>query len=217
MPAGISIPFRFTPDTIADADQVNADFDAVAAKFGLIVDGDCAPAMDLDGNKLSSTPAKQVPEVKLGTKAVSARVLANDSADPGSDASRAVSGDHIKTLTVAALARFLPALGITGSKLAAATLGLDKLKVTVHTVAFGPVSPSADNYATAVVTPSVSFPKATYELIALYAKNVTIVGSGTLHANDSGANWAGLAAVAAPGTGPGSFSGTAVFVFLSRA
>jgi hypothetical protein len=92
--AGVTIPYRFVKNTVADADQVDADFDALAAKIsGNIVDGDVAANADLDGNKISSTPSKQVPESRLGNNAVSARVLASSVTV---SSARAVTAQHLQ-------------------------------------------------------------------------------------------------------------------------
>lgn len=109
----VSIPYTFTPETEADANEVNSNFQAIAAKLnGGIVDGDISGAAGIDGNKLSQASGKQIPTGALATNAVSDRVLASDTGSPGSDAARAVSGAHVKAWTAADFQRIVPALAI---------------------------------------------------------------------------------------------------------
>ncbi len=220
-------PYRPTPNTTADADQVAADFDAIVGFFGDLRDADFSAAADLDGNKLSQTAGKRVPESRLENNAASDRVVASDAASPGNDALRAISGNHVKTWTIAQVARIIPATSITGAmlavgaavaNLAAASLGLDKLKVTVHTVAFGPTVVISGVPVDVAVNPSVAFPKATYELVAMYAKNLS-GGAATWRRavprpNDTGANWAGSLTIEMDASA--NMSGTAVYVFISK-
>jgi hypothetical protein len=214
MGAGVSIPYSFTKDTLADADQVNANFQALAAKFtGGIYDGDVAAAADLDGNKISATAGKRVPATRLENNAAVDRVVASDAASPGADASRAISGDHMKLQTAAQQDRWLAAAGIR----------LDKLKITVHQVAFAFATPQA-TITSQGVNPSISFPKATYDLLAIYVKNLAITGlaasstmEGAPRPVDVGANWAGGYVVSnASQTQNSAVSGTMVFVFIQK-
>jgi len=225
MPAGVVIPFRFVPDTLADADQVNANFDALQAKFNAgIVDGDVSPSADLDGNKLSQNPLKQVPETRLGTSSVSQRVLQKDANSPGSDALRAVTGDHIALLTVAQVLRFMPAGAITSSmlaagaalaNLAAASVGLNKLKITLATAAFGPLNPGANATVASGFLAIAAFPTATFDVLAAYttpsvadvAHGVSVIANGANH---------GVRVWAHGDSGGDSISGTAVVVFISK-
>jgi hypothetical protein len=202
MGAGVSIPYSFTKDTLADADQVNANFQALAAKFtGGIYDGDVATAADLDGNKLSATGGKRVPATRLENNAAVDRVVASDPSPTGSDASRAISGDHMKLQTAAQQDRWLVAAGIRS----------DKLKITYHPVAFS--FNTAIGTGETAANPTSTFPKATYVLVAMYIKNVNVVVGAALTsvANDSGANWAGAIRY---NSASGTATGTLVYVFL---
>jgi hypothetical protein len=213
-----TIPFSFTDGEIADASEVNQNFAAVGSFFGDLRDSDFAADADLDGNKLSPTSGKRVPATRLETNAATDRVLASDASAPGSDALRAVSGDHIKALTVAALARFMPAGGITPTMLQPGGIPLDGLKITVHSVAF--TTGIFTGAGTQTVNPTSTFPKATYELEGIYVKNVTNPSGGTPASalcpipDDTGTNWAGAVRITRLDTG--SVGGSLVYVFISR-
>ena len=69
-----------------------------------INDESIASDADIDGTKLSSSPAKQIPEAKLGTGAVSARVLAAASVVNASIASSAdIDGHKLSTVLAKAV------------------------------------------------------------------------------------------------------------------
>lgn len=231
-----TVPYRFVPNTTADADQVNADFDAILGFFGDIRDSDVSVAADLDGNKLSPTAGKRVPETRLENNAASSRVVASDPNSPGSDALRAISGDHVKTWTIAHVSHIIPPNSITGAmlatgaaiaNLAAASVALDKLKVTIHTVAFSDAQfwgASTPMFFNKVANPSVSFPKATYELLGVFFKNLAFSGGAAQEAtvsvipDDSGANWAGRVRYVGQNSSSTTvtLSGTVVYVFISK-
>lgn len=176
MPAGVTLPFDLEQDVFAFVDRVMANFNALAGKFGAIVDGDIATNADIDGNKLSSTSGKQIPEPKLQNNACSARVLASDSNSPGSDVNRAVSGDAIKLLTAAQLSRFMPADG----------LGFEKLKLGTAAVYSHAATITGSQFA--VVNTALS----TTNFIPLVAYTTETIASGKYAAMgfiQSGGTW----------------------------
>lgn len=171
MPQGVTIPNTFLAETAALADQINANFAALQAKFGGIVDGDIAATPDLDGGKLSQTSGKQVPTAALANQAVTSGKLANDTNDPGSDALRAVTGDHIATITSPKMTRILttgrttnavPTLGIPSNKLG---ISIDTSVLTTLTGIAGGGVTSTTVLPTAGVN---AYTTANYDLIGLY-------------------------------------------------
>jgi hypothetical protein len=176
----VSIPFTFVANTRALASQVNADFAAVRAVLnGALTDVNFAAGADLDANKLSSSPGKRVSAAKMESNSVDDRVLASSLA---SDALRAVSGDHMKALTIAQVARIIPAISITNSMLigplaltiANASIASEKLKLTVHTVTGVnsgslPTPNGSVEFGTAVTAnPTSTFTTALYDLLGVY-------------------------------------------------
>lgn len=224
------LPFTLVPDTIADADQVMADFLALTAKLDNLTDVNIAANADLDANKLSTTAGKRVAETRMETNAVSQRVLASDASTPGNDAGRAVTGNHVTAWTIAQVLRIIPATSITGSMLAVgaaaanlvgAVFGLDKLKVTVHSVTVN--NPASFDPATAATrtaaNPTATFAKATYELLGCYARPGTAniaTAVPTVLPDDSGANWAGWLYLGRSGGGVVAGTIFVTYVFISR-
>ena len=221
-----TVPFSFVEDEIADANEVTQDFVTIGSWFGDLRDADFATDADLDGNKLSATSGKRIPATRLETNAATDRVVASDTSSPGSDSLRAVSGDHMKALTVAAVARIIPATSILSTMLAAgaalanlvgAVFGLDRLKVTVHTVAFSVPGVASGVFTVVAANPTSTFTTALYELVGVFAKTVS---GGTAPvafgmAGVSGANWAGSVAVSQTAA-PATVAGTLVYVFILR-
>jgi hypothetical protein len=155
------IPFRFLVDDIADADQMNSVNDAIAAKFNAgIVDADISPGAGIDGNKLSSDGAKQVPESRLGTNSVSNRVLQSSATG---DSLRAVGTDSCKD-------SFLIARHITDGIIPAG-----KLKKVDVTQTFTSLGVNGE----IVLVPLIPALSAMMPISAI-AEGVTIVG-GTLY------------------------------------
>ena len=213
----VVLPGVIANGDLEDADVLMAYILALAAKFDAsITAADISNGAAIRGGgtsrQLSTAAGERVDNAALENEAVDDRVLAFDAASPGADAGRAVSGDHITTLTAAQLARILPAMPLAG-------IGLDKLKLTVHSVAFATASIAAGFYNFALVTPTIAFPKATYQLVGLTIRNETRTGSGNFIAaatsDDTGTNW--VARVRASNdTSAGVVSGTLDFVFLSK-
>lgn len=222
------IPVTFASGTKAKAAEVNANFAAVAT----IINGglgnanfSSAVGQALDANKLSAVAGQRITTAKMENNAVDARVLLSDTASPGSDALRAVSGDHVRTLTLAQVLRIIPASSITNGMLAgplgalitAASLGEDKLKITAHSVAVGLSVAVANTYGNAAANPSVNFPSATYDLLGIIMKKASgtnLVAS--VGASNAGTNWTGIIEGVTGVGGAGTWSGTAIFMFISK-
>jgi hypothetical protein len=188
-------PFiRFVPDADADANDVNANFDLITAKFAYgLADSDFSPTADLDGNKLSSSPAKQVPEAKLLTNAVSSRVLASHASV---DASRAVNTDHLRDGCV------------TPAKLAASVATIIVSKAFSFSTAGGA-------YGGMLVTPDTAYAVGSYDVVGCMAKNVSNTGAvGLLSCSalpySGGTNWAAMVVGNLSGGGSYTISGTLV-------
>lgn len=224
--AAPNFPFNLTngPTQIIDADEIMANLQAAVSPFNAaIVDAMCSALMDLDGNKLSPSPAKQVPESRLGLNSVSQRVLQKDATSPGSDASRAVTGDHIGTLTVAQVLRILPALSIAKAMLQAGSVTLDKIGVTMDvSTTFNSGTIANGARASVAVTLGATYPKATYELLTVYTKNV-LASAGVTTAcwavpspSDSGTNWA-MGVTAGNDSGVSAIvTGKVISLFITR-
>lgn len=222
----LTIPFTFVggAGNKAKASEVNANFAAVAAKFsegaGGIIDGDISTTAAIKGSKLSTTPGNRIPTAALEDEAVTDAKLANDTASPGADAGRAVSGDHIKLLTPAHLARFLP--DAPGGS--APGIGSNKLKLTFHEVAFNTGSiPSSGALigASVAANPSSTFAQATYDLVGLYVRTLggtaTFGSAAPVTGNGGGPNWQGAVQCIFSGPGSVNLSGTLVYVFAQKA
>jgi len=97
----VSIPFTFVGGVgnKAKASEVNANFQALAAKFteasGGISDTDIYSNADINANKLSSTPGKRLIAAKFEIGAVDSAALKADAAS-GSPAAAVNTSNHIK-------------------------------------------------------------------------------------------------------------------------
>lgn len=97
----VIIPYTFVggPGNKAKASEVNADFQAIAAKFteqpGGIADADVYSFADLNANKLSSTAGKRITAAKFEPGAVDSAALKAGTIAPFSDAAVNTS-NHIK-------------------------------------------------------------------------------------------------------------------------
>jgi hypothetical protein len=205
------IPYTFVAETVADASQVNADFAAIAAMFGQIKDADLSAAADIDGNKMSVTNGKQIPTGAIANGAVTDAKLASDAASPGSDTNRAVSGSHIKAVTAADLARFLPSASGTPKN---GGIGFDKLDITVYEHTSGLSGVGTPNNFT--ITPSTNFPVASYACLGVFVSAFTINSGTPLYpvpvASNLATNWTG--AVQINGTGNATVKVTFIFAKL---
>lgn len=211
MPVVIPHTFVGGPGNKAKASEVNENFQALAAKFDAgIASADAAVNAGFKGSQLSTTPGERVGTANLENESVNDGKLAFDIDIPGLDSGRAVSGDHIKTLTAAHLARILPDSPLAG-------IGSNKLKVTFATAAislsmFGGIPQSV------LLTLSATFPKATYQCWGGFVLNIgggaqaTVVSM--IHVSDSATNWAAAINAVSPATG--SFTGTAVVIFTQK-
>jgi hypothetical protein len=216
------IPYTFVggPGNKARAAEVNANFAAVAAKFteaaGGISDADIATTAAIKGSKLSTTPGNRIPTAAIEDEAVTDVKLNNDTAIPGVDSGRAVGGEHIKLLTAAQMARFLPDTPSAG-------IGSNKLKLSFDATAFSFSAAGTGGSGIPALTisarnPTGTFPKATYDLIAVFIKdpgatNVLMEACP----DDSGVNWAGNIRAIACSNGSLTASGTLVYVFAQKA
>lgn len=101
----VSIPFTFVGGVgnKAKASEVNANFQALAAKFtegsGGISDGDIYSFADINAHKLSSSPGKRLIASKFEPGAVDATALKSD-ATAGSPAAAVGTSNHIKDAIV---------------------------------------------------------------------------------------------------------------------
>lgn len=174
----VTIPFIFVggPGNKAKASEVNANFAALVAKFAPgITAADIASGAGIRGsgatNQLSVVPGERVGTLSIEDEAITELKLASD-AGAGSDALRAVSGDHIKSVTEAHLDRIIPA----------AAFGKDKLKITDQAVAFSITGVGAVDSTTFVnlAALGIPVPTATAIIIGMYFQNITITTGSLL-------------------------------------
>lgn len=189
----VTLPYDLTVPSKREirSSELMGNYNALASKFqASIVDGDCADAMDLRGDKIR---VNSIPANRLIDGSVTQIQLAASSVGTSQ----------------------LVPLAVTAEKLS--SVALDKLLVTVHEVAFSVFV--ATTYGVNAANPTATFDKATYQLLAVYCKNVTSAGSNPSafgYASDSGANWAGSVAAFLSSGGPQTVTGTLVYVFVKR-
>lgn len=173
MPVVIPNIFVGGPGNKARAEEVNENFATLAGKFdGGIVSADASDSAGFKGSQISTTPGERISTNNIEDEAITSDKLASDGASPGLDSGRAVSGDHIKTLTEAHLDRILPALGI----------GKDKVKITVQTAGFSITgTPFVDTTTFANLGAlGTAVPTASAIILAIYPQNLTITNGGDL-------------------------------------
>jgi hypothetical protein len=149
---------RFVPGEEADANDVNSNFDIIAAKFTTgFTDGDIAELAGIQGSKLA---AASILETKLANNAVSARVLASNAVS----GLRAVGSLHIQDGAV--LGAAIAAGEVGTGHVAEASLGRSKLKFGTVT---GP-SASAYTYYTifGITTWNLGLSAATTQILGCY-------------------------------------------------
>jgi hypothetical protein len=101
----VPIPFTFVggPGNKAKASEVNANFQALAAKFtegpGGIGNADVAAAAGIYGSKLSNVPGNRIPNPRFEDDSIDARVLRDDATV---DANRSVNTNHLRDSAVTA-------------------------------------------------------------------------------------------------------------------
>lgn len=171
----VSIPYTFVggAGNKARAAEVNANFQAIAAKFtegaGGITDGDISTVAGIRAVKLSTVAGNRITQAQLEDDAVDLRVLKDD-ASAGSPNAAVNNASHIKDGI------------ITGVKLVAATLALDRLKVSEYShapaIAYGAGSILTFDTGLAIGT---NFPIAAY-----IASPSFLVLTGFYH---NGATW----------------------------
>lgn len=95
----VVIPNTFAATTVARASEVNANFQALAAKFtegaGGIKDEDISTAAGIKRTKLSTVVGNRITEAQLEDDAVDLRVLKDD-ATPGAPNAAVNNANHIK-------------------------------------------------------------------------------------------------------------------------
>jgi hypothetical protein len=182
------------------AEDVNANFDAIAGRFnGGILDQDISDGAAIKGYKLSSASGEQVPESRLGNNAVSARVLQSDLLT-GAPSAAVGTAAHIKDGIITA-AKLAP--------LAFASL------YTTKTFAFSQVL--ANNAAAIIaVVPSPVVPRSANVLIGYYIRAASIGASYTasfvINTADA-TNWTGWLTIKDVGGGGGTAAGDLVMIF----
>lgn len=101
----VTIPFLFTNHQRALADQVNADFQALAAKFteaaGGITNADISGAAAISAAKFSTIPGSRITSSNMEDNAVDLRVLKSD-ATAGAPAAAVNTANHIRNSIIAA-------------------------------------------------------------------------------------------------------------------
>lgn len=191
----------FQAGSKAKAAEVNTDFDTVYSEFnGNIDNANVKASAGIDGSKLAD-----------GT--VATAKLANDSVDNTKlkdsvavDGDRAVTTDHIRDGAV------------TKAKHGAASVTSDKLDKVIHTQAYS-FSALATSNTISAVTPSggsAPFPKATWDLIGLFVKNLGGLENIEANAVDSGTDWTARINAYNHTGAPITATGTVVFIFLRK-
>lgn len=143
----LAIPYTFIGGVgnKARASEVNANFQAVAAKFtegaGGIADGDISTAAAIKGTKLSNVAGNRVPTDRLEDDAVDKDKLRDD-ATAGAPNAAVNSAAHIKDGI------------ITKAKVLAATLTKAQMQVTEVTQAFSVSTLAANTARIVTVTPT---------------------------------------------------------------
>jgi hypothetical protein len=145
----LSIPNTFTGGTKARANEVNANFSAVAAKFtegaGGISDVDIAAGAGIKASKLSSVAGQRVTATQLEDDAVDSRILKDD---PGAGSPNAA----------VSLAAHIKDGIITGAKLVAATIAKDKLKLSSVVVTIAVLNTGIDSNTDTTLNSASAFP-----------------------------------------------------------
>lgn len=128
----LTIPYSFVPLTKAKAGEVNGNFQAVAGKFtegpGGISNVDIATGAGITRFKLSTVVGSRIAEAQMEDDAVDSRVLKSDA---GGVNGAVGSADHIANGI------------ITPAKIVAASIAMDRLKITTVSQAFNYVGGGA--------------------------------------------------------------------------
>ena len=110
----LTLPFQITSGTLADATQVQANFNALAGKFSAaIVDADISPSAAINGTKISTSPGSRLPTAGLEDAAITAAKLAFDN-NPGAPLAAINNPNQIKDGTITS-AKILAASLLNGS------------------------------------------------------------------------------------------------------
>lgn len=216
----IVMPYTILAGQYVQSGPVRANFQAIADKFNAgIVNADIAPAntANIDGTKLAdnTTPGSKIVSGGIGALQLAAGAVGNVALADSTGASDGVTAAKIATgaVTSAKLAA-----GAALANLAAASIGSDKLKLTFHAVTFTNLIAISLNLSTLTVNPTLTFAKASYDLVGVFVKTISGTASAgavfSVIPNDSGANWAGT--LFGWCTITGSISGSVVYVFSSK-
>lgn len=140
----VVIPYTFVGGVgnKARAAEVNADFNALAAKFtegaGGIGDGDVSSTAGIRGSKLSSVPGNRITQAQMDDGSVDQRVLKSDATALSPNAA-VNTANHIKDAI------------ITNAKLVDATVKKGKLALASVTISVG-AGPGTVNIDTGLVS-----------------------------------------------------------------
>lgn len=214
----LAIPYSFIGGVgnKARASEVNANFQAVAAKFtegvGGIADGDISSIAAIKGTKLSNVAGNRVPTDRIEDNAVDATKLRSD-ATAGSPSAGVGSASNIKDGI------------ITNIKLAPGTIAKDRLKLTEVTQVFSGLTmlpgAGASGIGANTVLPSPALPamsamlpiSVTLESVTVSAGSLAAVGI-SLHVGNAGVVFYDVWAALTTG-GPFTFSGTIRYRYLA--
>ena len=183
------------------AAEVNYDLDTAYTEVnGNLETTNLKAAAGIKGGQIASKP-NGLDSTNINNDAVTATELKDDA----TGVAGAVTTDHIRTDAV------------TKAKIAAANVTKDKLTTSGETVAF--------SYATVGFGPTIAtipivgtYPKATYDILVLHTKTITVT-SGTvltsLFADDAGANWV-IKIMAMTSVGGATVQGSVVVSFIQK-
>jgi len=146
----VTIPFTFIGGTgnKARANEVNANFQAIAAKFtegvGGIADADIYTGAGIRGSKLSSVPGNRITQAQMDDDAVDLRVLKDD-ATAGAPNAAVNTAAHIKDAI------------ITNAKLVDSTIKKGKLNLASTTVLITGLTSGARSSTSMGINSSTAF------------------------------------------------------------
>lgn len=152
----------------ARASEVNANFQAVAAKFtegaGGIADGDISAVAGIKGTKISNVAGNRIPTDRIEDDAIDQTKLRDD-ATAGSPNAAVNTANHIRDGIITAL------------KILAGSLSGQQLKVTTVTQAFSVVVAGSNQARGFTITPGVALPL--MSALSLYSCSIEGVNANT--------------------------------------
>jgi len=213
----VTLPFDLASPAQREikASELMSNYNALVNKFSAaIVDADVSTVANISGTKLASRSV-------TGDRIVLAGVSQNELGASSVGTAQIIDA-NVTTVKIADS-------NVTAAKILAASIAKDRLKLTVHEVAFSNTlfvdlqGTIALGVGLQAANPSVAFPKASNALIGWYIKNITITGGtsptgvATLLTDDSGANWAGTVRYILQSNSGATLtiSGTVGYLFLS--